>query len=1002
MSRSIRLQALAACAVAVLANAHVAQAQEAAAGGSDVSEVVVTGSRVIRDGYAAPTPVTVVTTQQMQLTAPTSLSDALNQLPSFKNSFTPSSTGFLVGAGGGGAFLNLRGLSAKRNLVLLDGRRLVQSSVVGSVAGATDLNILPQALVSRVDVVTGGASAAYGSDAVSGVINFVLDTKFTGIKIDAQAGVSDQGDNENWKLALAFGAPFAGDRGHVVVAAEFVDNKGVEDFSDRDWAKHGYAVISTRTPASGQTSTANPTRVIAADVRPANMASAGLITSGPLAGNYFNASGGVTPFPFGTLRTATTMSGGGIDPDFGVLFSNIPPQTRGNAFIHATYDLTPDWSVFAEGMFADARTNYRGILSSSATHQPYTIFRDNAYLTPAVRAALGATPSFTLGRIDTDFPFHREFSVYNTLRAVAGIDGAIGGWKVNAYYTHGRAEHETSSTGNANLSRLFDAVDAVVAPAGIAGITPGSIVCRTSLASPGNGCLPLNVLGPNTANPAAVAWITGAASLRQVLTQDVVDFAVRGDPFTLWAGPVSFGAGATYRKEHAVAFADPVSSSYNPAIPGTTAFKPGLTPVLAGNIARFPAALRGQLGGYETANTGALDGGYNVKEVFGEVLVPLLKDVPFAQNLDFNGAVRYADYSTSGGVTSWKAGLTWTVVDGLRLRGTRSRDVRAANLAELYQGVSQSNPAVLDPFRGNENNVGAITRNFGNTTLLPEQGDTWTVGVVLQPRFMPGFSASVDYYKITLSNAIAQLGGQVIVNQCFSGATDLCGQIARNTDPTTFGAFGVGPILSVDNQFLNVGTTRTEGVDFDIAYRTPVDRFLGGVDGALTGHALVNYVRRLDTVVRGATTITSSAGVVGGTFPSGAGGTPHWSGSFSLTYETGPLTVFLQERFIGGGRNQANVDEEGNPLPATAPYNANPTQNGLVPNKVPAVWYTDMTLNYKFGKTHHYEAFLTVNNLLDKDPPAVPTFFFYGTLATNYQLYDVLGRNYTAGVRFRF
>lgn len=998
---SIRSKTLYACVVAgsmTVSTGHSQEAPEAGAG----PEVVITGSRVIRDGYRAPTPLTVLSMDELQKTAPTSLSDAVNQLPSFKNSFTLASTGFRVGAGGGGAFLNLRGLSAKRNLVLLNGRRVVQSSVVGSVAGGTDLNMLPQALVSRVDVVTGGASAAYGSDAVSGVINFVLDTQFEGLRGDVSGGISQAGDNESGKASLAFGMPFANGRGRLLAAGEYATSDGVVDFTDRDWANGGYAAIATRTPATNQTSADNPTRVIAPDVRPSNMATAGLITTGPLAGNYFRPDGTLAPFPFGTLRTATTMSGGGIDGDLGRFFSAVPPQERYNLFVHGRYEVASGWTAFAEALYGRAETEYRGMLSSSGSHQNYVIFEDNAYLNPAVRAALGSTPSFQLGRIDTDLGYKREYSLYDTLRGVIGVDGDLGAWKIGAHYTHGRAVHDTSTSGNAILTRLFDAVDAVVAPAGIQGVTAGSIVCRTTLTNPNDGCIPMNVLGANTASPEAVAWVTGAPTLHQVLEQDVVDFAVTGEPFSSWAGPISIGAGATYRRERAVGRADAISEAYNPAVPGTAAFKPGLTPALTGNVNRFPSTLRGQLGGYEAGSTGSLEGDYSVKEVFSEILVPLANGMSFAQSLELNAAVRYADYSTSGGVTSWKGGLTWEPVGGLRLRTTRSRDVRAANLAELYQGVSQSNPAITDPFRGNESNPNAVTRSFGNASLEPEQGDTFTIGVVLQPTFAPGLSLSVDYYDIELTESIGQLGGANIVTQCFQGAADLCNFLTRNTDPASFGPYGVGPIVSVENPFLNVGTVTTSGIDFEVGYRKPLDELRESWKGTISTRLLINHLDKLNTEVRNATSITAGAGVVGGTIPSGSGGGAAWTGSFGVTWENGPFAIFVQERFIDGGRNQGTVDEAGNPNPADARYNANPTQNGLVPNTVPSVWYTDMTLNYKLGAERSYEVYLTANNLFDKAPPIIPSYFIYGTLATNYQIYDMIGANYTAGVRLRF
>lgn len=960
--------------------------------GASDPQIIVTGTRLDGLGYEAPTPVTVISGEQLLLAAPGSLSEGLNQLPEFRNSFVPASTGPISNAGGGGAFLNLRGLSAKRNLVLLDGKRLPSTNVIASqLAGATDINVLPQLLVRRVDVVTGGASAAYGSDAISGVVNFVLDTSLEGIRVTLQSGISSRGDNASHRLGLAGGTAFANGRGHMIGAVEYNKTEGVKQYGDRAWARHGYAAIRTLAPLP-QTSTSDPTRVIVPNVRPSNASSGGLITSGPLAGNQFVAGGGIAPFPFGTLRTATTMQGGSTDPDFGTTLPAVPGNERLNAFGRVSYDLAPELTVYAEGLYGRSESSNQGLLSSFATHQAYTIFADNAYLQPDIRARLGATPSFTVGRIDTDWGFNQEDTSYEISRGVLGLDAQLGAFKLRAHYTHGEANHNVASSGNANLTRLFDAVDAVVVPAGTPGLAAGTIVCRTTLTDPTNGCVPLNVLGPNVATPEALAYVLGTASASSKIKQDVFDVSISGSPFDLWAGPVLIGAGASYRKESAVAIADAVSESYNPAVPGTAAFKPGLTPILSGNINRFPASLRGSRGGYESTNPGGLSGSLNVKEVFGEIAVPLAREMALAHSLDFNGAVRYADYSTSGGVWSWKGGVTYEPINGLRLRATRSRDVRAANLAELYQGVSQTNPAIVDPFRNSETNPNVITRTFGNPKVDPERGDTLTVGAVLQPPFLPGFSFSADYYNIKVTNTISTLGGGVIVNQCFQGVTALCGLIQRTDGATN------GPITAIDNQFLNAGMTRSEGIDFDASYRTSVG------NGSLTLRAVVNHLMKLQSRVTGATTTTEAAGRVGATVPSGGGGGAKWSGTLSANLEQGPLSFFVQQRYIGGGVIDATVEADGTPVPSDSAQNANATGNGLVPNKVGAVWYTDATVTAKIagGGLGEAELFFTVNNLFDRDPPVIPTYFFYGTIATNYQVYDVIGRTFSIGARLRF
>jgi iron complex outermembrane recepter protein len=974
-STCVSIKRLCGAGLMMLAGANIATAQDAPAGGrDDLEEVIVTGSRVIQSGFQAPTPVTMVTAEQLQTTMPSTLADALNQLPIFNNSFKPASTGPGIVSNAGGAYLNARSLGANRNLVLLDGRRMVPSSVSGSVAGATDINIIPQSLVQRVDVVTGGASAAYGADAVSGVVNFVLDTRFTGLKGEAQGGISAQDDNKSGKASLAYGTPFASSKGHLLLSVEYYDNEGIKDFTDRDWAQHGYANIRT-TAALPQTSLSNPTRMLAANVRPADRSVGGLVTSTvvgtgpgatphPLAGRQFDANGQSVAFPYGTQRTATSMIGGGTDGDLGVFYPNVPGLERGHAFSRVSYDLSSNWTVYGEGLFATARSEYFGGYSSTN----YTISNQNPYLSPADQALLGTTPTFTMGRINVDFGGREERSHNDTFRAVAGADGKFGDWDFKAYYAHGESRQSLVDGHNVIVANLTRAADAVVAPAGNpGGIAAGTITCRDLISATAAtraaaaGCVPINVLGPNKANAAALDYIIADNWQRQRIKQDVVDWFISGKPIDSGAGPVSLGAGMTYRKEQVTATADPIGTAR----------------------------------GFEQSNMGPLAGDYDVTEVFVETLVPIVRDMPLARSIDFNGALRYADYSTSGGVTSSKIGLSYSATEELRFRATISRDVRAANLNELYSGPVSVRPPVTDPFRGSTSNPNVTTVSFGNENLKAEKGDTFTTGVIYQPSWLTGLSTSIDYYDIKITDTIGTLGGGQIVTQCFNGASQLCGLIIRGPllpgDP-----YAVGPITQINNQVLNVGQAQVRGLDFEVGYRTPLWA------GNLNVRLLATRVLEQSTRVQGALTLTDQVGRIGGAIPSGFGGSPKWTASLDLGYTINAFSVHLHERYLGAGVIDNTVNEDGTPRPANAARNANPTGNGLVPNRISAWYYTDATVKYKFGGDRRSEVFFTVNNLFDKDPAVIPSLFFYGTLATNAQIYDTVGRTYTAGVRFSF
>ncbi|MBO9670779.1 MAG: TonB-dependent receptor [Sphingobium sp.] len=992
---------------------------------SPVEDIVITGSRVITNGFAAPTPVTVVTLDQMRQTAPNSLGDAVNQLPQIKSSFVSASTGFRNGAGDGGSFINLRGLGAKRGLVLLNGERVVQSQASSTVAGAVDLNVLPQNLVKRVDVVTGGATAAYGSDALSGAINFVLDTKFTGLKGEIRGGVTTYGDDRSLSLSLAYGRDFAGGRGHILVSGEHYETDGVVDFTDRPWANDSTASISTGATLP-QTSLSTPTTIVASNVRRSSLASGGLVLTGATAlrnSTFLTSAATLTAFPFGSYRTTSTMVGGGFDPDYGRYFSLLPQTRRDNLYLRASYDLTPDWTAHADFMYGRSKVEYRGLYQTSPAGG-YTIFADNVYLTPALQALAkgpgatsaklynpatgqfnGATVStFTIGRINTDWGFETQKSSFDMVRGSIGLDGKIGPWSVAAYYTHGQSNHSDASPGEVNNVRLYDALDAVASPGGSGLPIAGTPVCRSTLTNPGNGCVPLNVIGQNVANAQALAWIMAGSgpTLDQHLTQDVFDLSFHGEPFELWAGPVSFGAGATYRREEGHAEADAISESYLPAIlnPLSPAFKPGLTPALT--INGFPTALQGGRGGWSGFNPGGFKGSFNVKEVFAETLIPLAKDMVLAKSLSVSGAIRYAYYSTAGGQTNWKVGLVWEPVDGVRVRAARSKDIRAPNLYDLYGGVTQSNAQFNDPFRGNLLTQGALTISQGNTALKPEEGATTTAGVVFQPRAIPGLSLSVDYYSIKITNAIASPGTQTIVNQCYDGNTSFCSFITRDT--ANPGAYSVGPITTIINSQQNIGTTKQKGWDFEASYVLPLSRLFAKREDVLSFRLLLNHMYENSTFVVGATAITDLVGINGGGIAAGTGGNVDWQGSLSVNYQIGPLSLNWQERFIHGGKITATSDAAGNPNPKDAPVNPNATGNGQVPNWVPNYFYANVSATYGFGKDRKYQAFLVVSNLFNKAPPTQTgsAAFGYGVIPTNYTLYDTLGRNFTFGIRFKY
>lgn len=912
-------------------------------------EIVVTGSRVISNGFSSPSPVTVVTGQQLLTTTPTTIGDALNKLPQFANSLRPS-TSQIAPESGAASTLNLRSLGAQRGLILLDGRR-VNPSTAG---GIVDISILPEELVQRVDVVTGGASAAYGSDAITGVVNFVLDTRFEGLKGAAQGGITERGDNGNHKFSLTAGTHI-GDRLHLVVSGSYYKQDGVKNYRDRDWFRSCAPIV-----LAGQT----PTRVRTCNVQTPQLAAGGLIVSGPLAGTQFGPGGVPQPFTYGRPLTSTQMIGGSGE-DQGLDFQPMPSIERKTGYAHLLYEASDNLSFFADGLYGLSDARYAGTLMGFYGNTALSIYRDNAFLPASIAARMDdpngdgnradAVTRLSLGTSMPQAGILENHGRSETERLTAGFNAKFGkGWNLDGYYGFGTNLQTIRAIGNLNIQRVFDAVDAVRNPAN------GQIVCRRSLTIAAlSGCVPLNVLGTDTASPAAIDYIRsngqgGSGSTTKERTkQHVAELVLRGSPFATWAGDLAVAVGGGYRKESVDRVVDPGSNGLK--------FPNGQP-----RGVEFTRYATSTFGAYFLSNQQPIVGGYDLWEAFGEALIPLADGLPFAQKLDLNVAARYTHYSTSGGVTTWKAGLNWQPIDDIRFRATRSRDIRAPNLTELYATSAAGAGSVTDPFRNNANTV-VVSLATGSTTLKPEKADTLTVGGVFSPTFLRGLNISADYYSIEIQDAIGQLGTQNIVNQCFGGATALCGLLER--DPT-------GALFRINNGYLNINRLKTRGLDIEGSYRTSLGEGTAGL------RVIASRVFELSTLIPGAP-VVDRAGQTGV-----QNGVPKWNFNVSANYNIGGLTVNVDERIIGKGTYDATFVEG----------------RDIDNNRVPAIAYTDLALTYdlKMENGRNFQFFGTVNNLLDRDPPKNSgNYFVFATVPTNTYLFDQIGRAYTVGVRVR-
>jgi len=853
----------------------------------------------------------------------------------------------------GAANLNLRGLGTSRTLVLLDSRRFVPASNSGSV----DVALLPEALISQVEVVTGGASAAYGSDAVGGVVNFRLNTKFQGFKGNVSGGMSGEGDNEYFKVTLAGGKSFLEDRLNIIGSVEYYDSKGVPTANRRDWTPRGTGIITNpNVTASNPASPTNPTRLVVVNPLASNASLGGLVTNTALAGTTFDFANGTSTaraFQFGSPRTSTQMVGSNDRNAFNPndLLVLQPAQTRAIGFLHVAYEVSNNFKVFAEANLARNDVHYASLPTFQLANTAFPIFADNAFLPAATRQAMinGGISQFTMGRVSTDMATPTMDGRSDTKRFVFGFDGKIGssGWTYNAYFQHGQNRSLFRTSDNPISNNLYRAADAVVAQAGnIAGVPAGTIICRSTLLVPTDGCVPMNVFGFGAPSDAARRYITGTAVQDITVTQDVFEASVQGSVFELPGGPVKVAGGLGWRKESFVQVVDPISSSIR----------------TGAGIQGFPTGLRNTLGGFERSNPQPAKGGVTVKEIFGEVNLPLFEGATFAETLSFNGAIRYTNYSNSGGVTTWKVGGIWAPVRDIRFRATRSRDIRAPNLAELYRGSSQGTATVTDPFRNNEAR-NALSGAIGNLGLTPEIANTTVAGVVLQPSFIPGLTLSVDWYKIDIEDAISALSAQRTVDLCFQGATDLCRFLQRGTD---------GQLSRIELPFFNVDFRNTKGIDIEANYGTSI----GATNINL--RAIFNHVITLQNQVKGSLA-QEFAGDIGNN------STPKWQGMVSANIDFGRFAVYLQERYIGPGKFDNTLGP-----------------SDIDKNYQPAVFYTDVTLNFDLDKAERFKGFVTVNNLFDRDPPLTPGFLIAGSNFGNRTLYDMVGRMFSAGVRFNF
>lgn len=922
-----------------------------------LEQITVTGSRIPREGFITPTPITVLNAEDIRATGAVTIGDLLNELPQLGSTFSLSNSSRFIGTVGLG-LLDLRRLGSVRTLVLVNGRRHVGANAGTS---SVDVNTIPVEWIDRVEVITGGASAVYGADAISGVVNFILKRSFDGYGVRAQTGISDEGSFNRSFASLTAGQNFAEGRGSAGISLEASSQDRLR-YQDRAFSRISYrSILNPNAP---------PGRLIAPNAGLFSFSEGGVFSVPGLGRFIFDPDGSFRPQNLGTFFDA---QGNCQDCDYLDLnrVADLQPGFDRVSFnTNVNFDLSPEHQLFFEGKYARTESSFFGqpVFSSPAA---YRIARDNAYVSPQLGAFMDANnvSLLNIARFDVDAGQRGEDVTRETTRAVLGLEGVLfRDWTYEISANYGRTSESRSNLNNRINERFFASIDAVLDE-------NGNPVCRSVL-DPTSinthtgqvvsefarvGCVPTSIFGAGAVSPDAAAWFNTTSNSSTVLTQQVLSASIgHGELFTLPAGPVGFAGGVEYRKEKSQQNTDALAAA-------------GLTFLNA-----IPS--RG--------------GSYDVNELYAEFTVPLLGDLPGIQNLTLDLAGRYSDYSTIGSTSTWRGGLDWTVFDDLRFRATASKAIRAPNIAELFNPQSENFFSIQDPCsapnvpnapdpavrRANCTALGvpedfvstmAATRrglSGGNPDLDPEAAKTYTLGFVYTPSWAPDLGVSVDWWDIEITDAISSISGQVTANRCVDAPgginNEFCERVRR--DAATFEIDFVTAISQ------NLQKLQAQGIDLEVAYR--FDLF----GGDLNARAISTFLRKRRTFAfqNDPDEFTENRGVLGD---------PRRLVNLSLGYTFGPASVSWQTRFID---DMLRVSNES--------FRSNPDQQ--YPIRTGSVTYTDLQTRYRFsGMARGLEAYLGIDNVFDKNPP----YALFGD-GEGSALFDNIGRYYYVGLNYTF
>lgn len=1050
--RFLTASALASATMVLLPATAMAQTQPDATQTAEAEDttstvITVTGSRIIRPNIESTAPITTVTGEELFETGQVSVGDILNDLPQLRNTFSQQNSTRFLGTRGLN-LLDLRGLDTERTLVLQNGRRHVAGDILSS-GTSVDVNTIPTDLIERIDIRTGGNSAVYGSDAIAGVVNFILKDNFEGLQLRGQAGISKYEDAGNQYISLLAGKNFAEDRGNIAINIEFAHQS---DFyaTPRPTLRQNNAFLVVDTDPAGAPNGADdtPDRLFFRDIRSSTISLGGytavLQSSGATGaacgrdsvGNAFSCvqqflpDGSLTPVTglrVGLGPNGNFIGGNGYRGREGRLLALSPDLERISVNVLGHYDFSDAAKFFVEAKYV--RTVAFGSQSGPFFFQGTTLGDiapvnrerprlDNPYLSPQARAALttqllattvnantgGALTAaqldaqraainagsfrFNLRRNFLDAGIRDERITRETYRIVGGLRGDFNDdWRYEVSVNYGEFREKNVITGNVNVQRFLLGVDAVRDPA------TGQIVCRSRLDPASAGadiggnpaqlaqdiaaCVPINPFGEGNLSPEARAYITVPSRANGKITQFVANGFLSGDMsqlFELPGGPIGFSVGAEYRRETNQYDLDDLTQAgyafYN-AIPEFTA----------------PA--------------------FEVKEIFGEVLIPILKDTPFFQELTVSGSGRISDYKgATGTVYAYGGDVTWKPIEDITFRGTYSRSVRAPNLGELFSSQSQNfAPAPNDPCSARNLATGSATRaancaaagrpaNYdfvytssleivsgGNPDLREETSDSYTIGGVLTPRFAPGLSISVDYFDITVDNVITSVTAQQILNNCYD-AVDLNNQFCAlfQRAGASGGPQGEIPFQVLEGSLLqstlNFAKFKVRGIDTNVNYRRTFDWGTLNLNGIWTRQLQRDNFTNPSDPGRANRILLELAD-------------PRDQVNVNASAKVGKFTFGYQFRWIS--RQVLNTYEDFFSLQGRAPENADYADRRYYPE----VFYHDVRFDLEVDK--RFNIYLGIDNLTNRMPPLGLTGVGAGS-----GIYDNRGRYFYTGVVAKF